>query len=76
MAAVTFGTTDKCLLYEGRIRTFDPEPGEVVWLVDHPEGDGAYGPDLATLIERELFDKIGGFVGPEDGRVRITVERL
>lgn len=60
------------VLYQGRIRIFDPEPGSAIYLLDHADAEGDWGPDLADVLERQ-FDGLE-CVGPPFGPVRITVE--
>lgn len=43
-------TQPEPFVYEGRIRVFDPEPGEEIYLVDHAEGDGSWGPTLVSAL--------------------------
>lgn len=62
------------VVYEGRIRIYDPEPGHEIYLLDHAEAEGDWGPSLADLLEKG-FEGLR-CVGPEFGPVRITVELI
>ena len=63
----------KPFVYEGRIRVFDPEPGDVIYLLDHPQAEEGWGPNLTDLIG----DWRGEWTfGDVPGRFRITVEEL
>lgn len=70
------GAKREPFVYEGRIRTFDPEPGDVVYLIDHPEAT-EYDSDanLTHLIENWIGE---GMIccGPPKGPFRITVEEI
>jgi hypothetical protein len=61
------------LVYEGRVRVFDPEPGDVIYLTDHPSADEHGGPNLTHVIEKWRQEWMFGEV---PGRFRITVEEL
>ena len=65
----------KPLVYKGRIRIFDPEPGEEIYLIDHPAGDGEFGPSLAACIE-DWSGRTIRSVGPASPPLRITVEEV
>lgn len=61
-------------VYEGRIRVFDPVPGEEIYLIDHPDAADGFGPDLVSALSdwrggERLFLDI-------PGRFRITVEEV
>lgn len=61
------------LIYEGRIRVFDPEPGHEIYLTDHPSADEYGGPDLVSVIQKWRDEWMFLEV---PGRFRITVEEL
>lgn len=61
-------------VYEGRLRAFDPEPGYELYLLDHPDSEGDYGPSLANEIESWSGRRM--FLETEGPRYRITVEEI
>jgi hypothetical protein len=66
----------KLFVYEGRIRIFDPEPGDVIYLQDHPDRDPqcSSGPGLVDALEKWRGE--GMLFGDVPGRYRITVEEI
>jgi hypothetical protein len=61
-------------IYEGRIRVFDPEPGDVIYLLDHPDAEEFNSPALVDALERHRGE--GMMFGDIPGRFRITVEEI
>lgn len=61
-------------VYEGRIRIFDPEPGDVIYLQDHPDANEYGGPDLVSALEKWRGEGMMFLDIP--GRFRITVEEI
>ena len=61
-------------VYEGRIKSFDPEPGIEIYLIDHPKAEGDWGLSLADEIERWADEQI--FARVSGRRYRITVEEI
>lgn len=62
-------------VYEGRIRVFDPEPGDVIYLQDHGgEADEFDGPALVNALATWRGE--GMMFGDIPGRFRITVEEI
>lgn len=61
-------------VYEGRIRIFDPEPGDVIYLLDHPEAEEFNPPALVDALE--VWRGEGMMFLDIPGRFRITVEEI
>lgn len=61
-------------VYEGAIRIFDPEPGSVIYLLDHPDADEYGGPDLVEALSKHRGEGMMFLDIP--GRFRITIEEL
>lgn len=65
----------KRLIYEGRIETYDVEPGmggEVLRLLDHLDSDG-----LPITLDHEFSEWQGGLTfGKALGPFRVTIEEI
>jgi hypothetical protein len=61
-------------IYEGRIRVFDTEPGDEIYLLDHPDAAKGFGPDLVSALSKHRDEGMMFLDIP--GRFRITIEEI